>query len=147
MICLSVAENTHATIYLDVHHVEKNSRNPETFSVSGTLGDGPYEGEVLLEISDDVEVTFVDSWMDQKSLRRFFDRNGREMVCAALREAANSMVFRLENLPTSEKPASEKVVAFGPGGRPLSHRPRQCEDQMNLPMKVAAGEALWQAVV
>jgi len=78
-------------IYLDVHAVERQNHG---IQVSAVIGDGCYEGDVLIELAERLQVTFVDAlWGDTQALRDFFARHGEERICADLRDAAQ--VWRL----------------------------------------------------
>ena len=72
-------------IYLDVHNMERNRRGTR---LVGIIGDGHYEGEVIVEMLERPEITFVDElWGDRSGLRAFFDRHGEEKIRADLRQA------------------------------------------------------------
>jgi hypothetical protein len=85
MIVLDVQQETAGAVYFDIHHLQvQKSRKEPCYLIAGTLGDGWYEGEVSVTFDAEMEVTFVDEWMDRSSLAEFFGRVKREDICAAL---------------------------------------------------------------
>ena len=133
MICLSVAETTGSPLYLDIHHRERRLRHGRPLhALSATLGDGSYEGEVLLEISDRVEVTLVDEWLDPSRLAGLFSRMGREEIVRLLLEAAATLI--------------PGVGEAGPEGRRGAGGPallQACAGQLELPLRVAEETGPW----
>lgn len=75
MVYIGATESHGSAIYFDIHAAERHGRN---VSVSGTIGDGFYEGEVLVELGQKESVTFADAWLDRAGLTEFLAR------CAAL---------------------------------------------------------------
>lgn len=72
-------------IYLDVHAEENHSEGRE---ISAVIGDGSYEGEVLIVCGRGFEVTFVDAlWGDVQGLRDFLECHGEEKIRADLHRA------------------------------------------------------------
>jgi len=70
-------------VYVDVHAVTRRRKGLELHAV---IGDGRYEGELLVEIGSAVEITFVDAlWGDAKGLRVFLDRHGEGRIRDELR--------------------------------------------------------------
>lgn len=90
MIVLCLEQEVAASPYFVIHHQEESFAGSGTRIVSGTLGDGWYEGEVAVEVGDRQGVTFADEWFDRNGLQAFFDRVGREQICAALFQALDS---------------------------------------------------------
>jgi hypothetical protein len=75
-------------LYLDVQRIERSRRRGAMVtSVVATLGDGPYEGEILVELGDRTEVIFVDEWLGGSDVGNFLDRIDRPRVEKALGEA------------------------------------------------------------
>jgi hypothetical protein len=96
MLVLTLGEQTGETVYLDIHHAEWRQRSGSPrWAVSALLGDGWYEGEVLIEGGEQVEVTFADEWLGDMQIRELFSRVGRENLLSAIREAVKN--HRLEN--------------------------------------------------
>lgn len=72
-------------IYLDVHATERKEQGQQLLAI---IGDGCYEGEVMISLGREVEITFVDAlWGDYGALRAFFCRHGEERLRADLRRA------------------------------------------------------------
>lgn len=90
MIVLCLEQEVAASPYFVIHHQEESSSEAATWVVSGTLGDGWYEGEVAVEIGAGQGVIFADEWFDPAGLRAFFDRVGRDQICRALYQALAS---------------------------------------------------------
>ncbi len=131
MICLTVAETTGSPLYLDIHHMEKRMRAGRSLhALSATFGDGSYEGEVLLEVSDRVEVTLADEWLDPARLSDLFSRIGRDEVLRLLSDAAVGLI----------RPAEEEIPRKGE--RMAEDRQRHLQ-QMELPLRVAEGALRW----
>ncbi len=90
MIVLRLEQEVAASPYFVIHHQEPSSSGGPTWVVSGILGDGWYEGEVAVEIGARQGVTFADEWFDRPALNDFFNRIGRDEICAALYQALTS---------------------------------------------------------
>ncbi len=72
-------------IYLDAYALERQHGG---IQVSAVIGDGSYEGEVLVLLGSGVQVTFVDElWGDSRRLRAFLDRHGKERILRDLEGA------------------------------------------------------------
>lgn len=122
MVYLCNGDESGLAVYLDLHALERKARG---FVLCGTVGDGHYEGEVLIEIGAGAEVTFADAWLDPRALERFFDRVRRSAVEGALVEAAGDLVKGL-------------------GGEAVERRPHVYrQGQQELP-GIGSGEASWQ---
>jgi len=79
-------------VYLDVHAVTRSQKGVELHAV---IGDGHYEGELLVEIDGGVEITFVDAlWGDARGLRDFLGRHGEGRVRDELRTALRELPGR-----------------------------------------------------
>lgn len=89
MIYLCNSEQGNLAVYLDVHALERQERG---FALSGILGDGHYEGDIMVEVGVEVDITFADLWLNRAGLETFFDRIDRGTVESALAEAARSVV-------------------------------------------------------
>lgn len=123
MVYLCNGDESGLAVYLDLHALE---RKPQGIVLCGTVGDGHYEGEVLIELGPVAEVTFADAWLDRCELDRFFTRVERSAVEEALVEVAWGMV---------EGMGCEAVER-----RPHVYR----QDQQVLPLRIGSGEANWQ---
>lgn len=106
MIYIATTEADGSAIYFDIHATE---RRQSGLRVSGTVGDGGYEGEVLVETGRDAVVTFADAWLGGLGFREFLDRCDVDMLERALIESVQSL-----NLPHGRRGASRRRVgAFG----------------------------------
>ena len=98
MLVLTLGEQTGETVYLDIHHAEwRQHTGAAHWAVSALLGDGWYEGEVLIESGEQVQVTFADEWIGHYQIGELFDRVGRENLLGAIREAVAGR--RFEDFP------------------------------------------------
>jgi len=85
MLVITLGEQSGETIYFDIHHLEwRQERDKPHWAVSGLLGDGWYEGEVLVEVGEKSEVTFADEWLGRPQIGELFQRLGRERLREAL---------------------------------------------------------------
>ena len=141
MIHLNLAVQDEMAVYLDVQGIEARHESAgEGFALTGTLGDGLYEGEVLLEIGEKVEVTFIDEWLGCAELNRFFRRVEREALDSALAEAVAEMRFCIDSFPALEGKPERRVTGYHVEGRWYALRPRGYAEQLELPLAVARGE-------
>ncbi len=106
MIYIETAEQGGRGIYLDIHAAERDGRGVR---LSGMVGDGFYEGEVLIEVGREVEVTFVDSWLGGGEVNAFLERCGADRLRLALAEAGRSL------------PLAATLSLRGAGGAPSPH--------------------------
>lgn len=99
MLVLTLGEQSGETVYLDIHHAEwrQNTGAPH-WAVSALLGDGWYEGEVLIEAGERVDVTFADEWLGGSQIGDLFKRVGRETLLDAIRKALRA--HKLEGGPS-----------------------------------------------
>lgn len=95
MIYIGNAETAGQGIYLDLHATERDGRGVR---FSGTVGDGCYEGEVLIDFSRHGEVLLADEWLGGSEVRAFLERCGgdrlRVALIAATRELAEQVPGR-----------------------------------------------------
>lgn len=145
MVWLPVAGENGNALYLDIHSAELRHRAGEAlFAVTGTLGDGLFEGLVLVEVSEEkTEVTFADAWLSAAELRAFFQRTDRAAVEAGLAEAAAAMVFCVDNFPSLAGRPRREVVGLSVDGRPVA-LPEADTDQLELPMGVSEEAVAWR---
>jgi len=85
MVYIGTSQEQGQAIYFDIHAIRKVRQGLE---VCGTVGDGCYEGEVLVECGSIDEVTFVDSWLGGAGLSGFLRRCDEGLLRQALIEAA-----------------------------------------------------------
>lgn len=71
MIYVGTTRDNGSAIYFDIHSAERTWRGVR---ISGTLGDGCYEGEALVELGRSESVTFADAWLGGEGFREFAER-------------------------------------------------------------------------
>ncbi|PNU20887.1 hypothetical protein C2E25_04660 [Geothermobacter hydrogeniphilus] len=104
MVLLNSVTETGQVLYLDIWKREKSRAAAGGELVSGILGDGSYEGEVLVEITAGrCELTFLDQHLDPLALKDFFARVDREQLLEDLQEAL---------LPTSDGARNNGLPLF-----------------------------------
>jgi len=128
MIVLHLEQEVAASPYFIVHHLQRRSEGPHGWVVSGTLGDGWYEGEVAVEIGSRQAVTFADDWFAPAVLAEFFQRVDREQLCSALYQALTAV---------SEDPPTARAATR----RQSPHWHGAAEHGL-----IASGEPCWSAV-
>lgn len=135
MVWLDIAEENGSGFYLDIRGIEpRRVRGNAVFAVSGVLGDGRDEVEVLVEVGHEVEVLFVDEWL-RKGLGGLFARVNREELVSALAESITGISFCIEGLPALEGRPWQRVGGYR--SRPSRTLPSQCHaGQMDLPLVV-----------
>lgn len=90
MIYIGTTESNGSAIYFDIHFSERQGRGVR---ISGTIGDGCYEGEVLVEVGCCDSVTFADAWLGGSGFTEFIDRCGFDVLESALLESVREMPF------------------------------------------------------
>jgi hypothetical protein len=110
MVWLDVLTECGHGLYFESWKRTRQSRGPAAELVSGMIGDGSYEGEVLVElISDRCEVTFVDRFLDPGALNEFLRRISKEEVIEALRHKLQSVrEHDLSELPLFRRDRPER---------------------------------------
>ncbi len=88
MIYIGTTEINGSAIYFDIYATERQGR---CVRISGTIGDGCYEGEVLVEIGHNDSVTFADAWLGGPGFSEFIDRCGSDVLQSALLESVREM--------------------------------------------------------
>ena len=92
MIYIGTTGNNGSAIYFDVYSAERQGRGVR---IAGTIGDGCYEGEVLVEVGRTDSVTFADAWLGGSGFTEFLCRCGADMLERALLETVREMpLFR-----------------------------------------------------
>jgi len=81
---IGTAVDGHQGVYLDMHNID---RSQDGLRVSAMIGDGCYEGEVLIECGELNQVTFADAWLGGDGLAEFLQRCGQRWLETALLEA------------------------------------------------------------
>ena len=94
MIYIGTTEDNGSAIYFDIHTAEQQGRG---MRICGTLGDGCYEGEVLVEIGNSDCVTFADAWLGGSGFSEFMGRCSADVLKRALLPCLGTLVA--ESLP------------------------------------------------
>jgi hypothetical protein len=90
MIYIGTTGNNGSAIYFDIHSAERQGRG---MRFSGTVGDGCYEGEALVETGRCESVTFADAWLGGSGFSEFIERCGLTILEEALLESVREMSF------------------------------------------------------
>jgi len=90
MIYIGATPNNGSAIYFDVYAEERQGLDRR---VSGIIGDGCYEGEVLVETGCDDCVTFADAWLGGPGFAEFLSRCGADMLERALLDTVREMPY------------------------------------------------------
>ncbi len=93
MFVLDLDREVSASPYFVPHSLQRNLADGDSWVVSGTLGDGWYEGEIALETGFCSRITFADEWFAPSLLKDFLNRYGREEIHRALIRALDSSAF------------------------------------------------------
>lgn len=88
MIYIGTTEDNGSAIYFDVHSAERQGRS---LNITGTIGDGCYEGEVIVEVGRSESVTFADAWLGGSGFAEFLSRCGADHLERALLETVREM--------------------------------------------------------
>lgn len=97
MVWLDVTGSNGSALYFVTDRVERMlGRGAVGYSVTGIVGDGQYEGEVIVEIGVASEVTYVDAWLAASAFHSFEKRIDIDRVTAALTEAAERAACGLD---------------------------------------------------
>ena len=88
MIYIGATDNSGSAIYFDIHAAVRQGRG---MRISGTIGDGCYEGEVLVEVGRSDSVTFADAWLGGSGFAEFLDRCGSDALEKALLDSVREL--------------------------------------------------------
>ena len=88
MIYVGTTTDSGSAIYFDIHAAERLGRGVR---ISGTVGDGCYEGEVLVELGRTDSVTFADAWLNGFGYSEFIRRCDLDLLEDALLDAVSEM--------------------------------------------------------
>lgn len=87
MIYIGTTVDSGQAVYLDIHDIQQRNGSAR---VSAVIGDGCYEGEVLIEYGRQTSVTYADVWLGGAGLTDFFQRCGdqwlRQQLIDSVRE-------------------------------------------------------------
>lgn len=81
MIYVGTTQDNGGAIYFDIHSAERLGR---CLCISGTVGDGSYEGEVLVELGNRESVTFADAWLRSDGYKEFIERCDLSLLISSL---------------------------------------------------------------
>lgn len=91
MIYIGATESNGSAIYFDIYAAERHGCG---MRISGTIGDGCYEGDVLVEVGRNDSVTFADAWLGGSGFSEFIDRCGSDLLKSALLESLRDLPLR-----------------------------------------------------
>ena len=115
MVWLQATEENGNALYLDIQRVE---RRRGAVAVTAVLGDGHGEAEVLVELGERVEVTFLDEWLPGRRLPEFIVRAGSAALAKAVAGVAVDLALSAEQLCAREAGPRPKPAGLWPeGGR------------------------------
>ena len=115
MIYIGTTQDNGSAIYFDIHAAERQGRG---MRFCGTLGDGSYEGEVLVEIGSNDCVTFADAWLGGSGFIEFMDRCSAEVLERALLDSVREMPF-FQSRPSQPHNHSFPCLGSGVAELPL----------------------------
>ncbi len=142
MIWLDMTAENGRTLYLDIRSIESRRLHGDTvFAISGILGDGQDEAEVLMDVGRQVEVIFVDEWLNNGRHLGLFARVDRDELVRVLIESASRMSFCIESFPVREGKSRQRVKGYRSEGHWLPVRGYSYGEQMALPLVVAEAAA------
>ena len=90
MMYIDTISEDGSAIYFDVHTAERLGHGVR---ISGTIGDGCYEGEVLIELGPAESVTFADAWLGGLGYNEFVGRCDLSNLQKDLLESVREMTF------------------------------------------------------
>lgn len=111
MIYIGTTENNGSAIYFDIYSAERQGRG---MRISGTIGDGCYEGEVLVEVGRDDSVTFADAWLGGSGFSEFMGRCRSDILERSLIDSVREMpIFhtRISQPHTHSLPCAGEFVS------------------------------------
>lgn len=88
MIYIGTTEDNGSAIYFDIYAAERQGRG---LRISGTVGDGCYEGEVLVEVGRNDSVTFADAWLGGTGFKEFITRCRSDVLEMALLDSVREL--------------------------------------------------------
>lgn len=91
MIYIGTTDNSGSAIYFDIHAAVRQGGG---MRISGTIGDGCYEGEVLVEVGRSDSVTFADAWLGGSGFAEFIARCGSDVLEKALLASVRELPLR-----------------------------------------------------
>jgi len=101
MVWLDMTGKNGNTLYFVTDRMERLADGGGTkFILCGILGDGCRESEVLVEVGDEPQVTFVDAWLANHKFRSFLANIDQEQVTAELLEVAARLIDEMNGPPS-----------------------------------------------
>jgi hypothetical protein len=110
MVYIGATTDNGSAIYFDAYAVERQGRKRR---ISGVIGDGCYEGEVLVETGCGDCVTFADAWLGGPGFVEFLSRCGADTLERALLDTVREMPychFHRSKPHGNGKPATDPLV-------------------------------------
>lgn len=142
MIWLDICDENGRTLYLDIRSIEpRQHRNKMKFALSGVLGDGLDETDVLIEIGQQVEVIFVDEWLHSGRHSDLFSRVDRDALLKVLIDRTASMSFCIESLAACAEAPRQRITEYRTEGHWHPVRPHAYREQAELPLLVSEAAA------
>jgi hypothetical protein len=96
MIYIGTTESSGQAVYLDIRFIDHTR---EGTRVSAVVGDGCYEGEVLIECGRQPSVTYVDAWLGGAGLDEFLQRCGHQWLQQQLVESIEDRIGQTRTTP------------------------------------------------
>jgi len=90
MIYVGTTRDDGGAIYFDIHSAERLGK---CLCISGTIGDGSYEGEVLIELGNKQSVTFADAWLRRDGYKEFVERCDLSLLASSLIDSVSEMAI------------------------------------------------------
>ncbi|WP_432820977.1 hypothetical protein [Trichloromonas sp.] len=93
MVWLDVTGSNGSALYFVTDRIERQQgRGAAGFTLAGIVGDGQYEGEVIVEVGAVPEVTYIDAWLAARDFSAFERRIDLVQVTAALTAIAERVI-------------------------------------------------------
>lgn len=100
MIYIGTTELSGQAVYLDIHSID---RTREGTRVSAVIGDGCYEGEVLIEYGQQPSITYADAWLGGAGLDEFLQRCGSQWLQQQLVESVEDRISPSSGIPGGQR--------------------------------------------
>lgn len=144
MVWMTMTDGDGHALYLQISRIEPRRANGGTIhAVQAIVGDGVDETAVLMEVGDEVTVTFVDRWLDVATFRRFINHYDQFQLEQILRETVQSLTFCTLHPPGK---GTAQVLGYQCAGRwqtlPGMSRPHP----LCLPQLIAEEPPVWCSV-
>lgn len=90
MVYFATTQNENSAVYFDIHTA---LRGQNEVCFSGIIGDGFYEGEVLVSMGHRDSVTFLDAWTGSSDFNEFKERIDIGVIKSSLLTALKQHPF------------------------------------------------------